>query len=152
MTSQNTQSYFYNVDNEWFRRRLFGVMMVVFFAFGILALRLFYLQIIQGDHYFTMSKNNCIRIQRIKPVRGLIFDRNGTLLVENRPSFDLQIIPNDARPVEETIEKAAEVCACVQRWDSAAPVPEENCIWIPAAAFATGYRPGCPGVCLRPPV
>ena len=105
MTSQNTQSYFYNVDNEWFRRRLFGVMMVVFFAFGILALRLFYLQIIQGDHYFTMSKNNCIRIQRIKPVRGLIFDRNGTLLVENRPSFDLQIIPNDARPVEETIEK-----------------------------------------------
>jgi len=101
---KNFHKYFYTVDNEWYKRRLFGIMIAVFVAFGILAARLFYLQIIQGDHYFKMSKNNCIRIQRVKPVRGLIFDRNGKLLVENRPSFDLSIIPCDARPLKLIID------------------------------------------------
>jgi len=105
MIYKNFQKYFYNVDNEWYKRRLLSVMIAVFVAFGILAARLFYLQIIQGDHYFKMSKNNCIRIQRIKPDRGLIFDRNGRLLVENRPSFDLSIIPSDAKPLDQTIDK-----------------------------------------------
>ena len=99
------QKYFYNVDNDWYKRRLFGIMIAVFAAFGILGARLFYLQIIQGDQYFKMSKNNCIRIQRVKPVRGLILDRNGKLLVENRPSFDLSIIPCDANPLKQTIDK-----------------------------------------------
>lgn len=103
--SKKFHKYFYNVDNEWYKRRLFGIMIAVFVAFGILAARLFYLQIIQGDHYFKMSKNNCIRIQRIKADRGLIFDRNGELLVENRPSFDLSIIPSDAKPLHQTLEK-----------------------------------------------
>ena len=102
--SKKFHKYFYNVDNEWYKRRLFGIMIAVFVAFGILAARLFYLQIIQGDHYFKMSKNNCIRIQRIKPDRGLIFDRNGELLVQNRPSFDLSIIPSDAKPLNQTLE------------------------------------------------
>ena len=105
ISSKNFHKYFYTVDNDWYKRRLFGIMIAVFVAFGILASRLFYLQIIRGDHYFKMSKNNCIRIQRVKPVRGLIFDRNGTLLVENRPSFDLSIIPCDAKPIELTIDK-----------------------------------------------
>ncbi|MBC2715657.1 MAG: penicillin-binding protein 2 [Desulfobacteraceae bacterium] len=101
---KNFHKYFYTVDSDWYKRRLFGIMIAVFAAFGILASRLFYLQIIQGDHYFKMSKNNCIRIQRVKPVRGLIFDRNGKLLVENRPSFDLSIIPCDAKPLNVTID------------------------------------------------
>lgn len=105
MRYPDSNGYFYHVDNEWFRGRLFGLMMVVFAVFAILALRLFYLQIIQGDHFFKLSKNNCIRIQRIKPVRGLIFDCNGELLVENRPSFDLCIVPADARPVKKTLDQ-----------------------------------------------
>ncbi len=105
ISSKNFHKYFYTVDNDWYKRRLFGIMIAVFATFGILAARLFYLQIIQGDNYFKMSKNNCIRIQRVKPVRGLIFDRNGKLLVENRPSFDLNIIPCDARPIQQTLDK-----------------------------------------------
>jgi penicillin-binding protein 2 len=105
MIPKNLQKYFGNVDSDWYKRRIFGFMVAVFVAFGILAARLFYLQIIRGEHYFEMSKNNCIRIQRIKPVRGLIFDRNGKLLVENRPSFDLSIIPSDAKPLDQTIKK-----------------------------------------------
>ncbi len=132
MASNNFHQFFYNVDNEWFRKRLFGIMMVVFAAFSLLAARLFYLQIIAGDHYYKMSKNNCIRIQRVKPVRGLVFDRNGNLLVENRPSFDLSIIPCDAKPIEKTIDKLLR------------HVPEfadEICEKVSAGKIKYGYRP-----------
>ena len=80
-------------------------MIAVLIAFGMLAARLFYLQIILGDYYYNLSKNNCVRMQRVNPVRGLMFDRSGKLLVENRPSFDLTVIPSDARPLDETIKK-----------------------------------------------
>lgn len=102
---KKNQQYFQNVDNEWFRKRLFGLMICVLVAFGILAARLLYLQILHGDYYNRMSKNNCIRLQRVKAIRGLIFDRNGKLLVENRPSFDLSIIPRDAKPLKQTLLK-----------------------------------------------
>jgi len=132
ISSKNFQKYFYNVDNEWYKRRLFSIMIAVFVAFGILTARLFYLQIIQGDHYFKMSKNNCIRIQRIKPDRGLIFDRNGKLLVENRPSFDLSIIPSDAKPLEQTIQKLSGFMPeCV----------DEIVNKIRKNKFSYGYRP-----------
>ncbi|MFZ2631195.1 MAG: penicillin-binding protein 2 [Desulfosalsimonadaceae bacterium] len=96
---------FHAVDSQWYRRRLLGLMIAVLIAFGMLAARLFYLQIICGDHYYNLSKNNCVRMQRVNPVRGLMFDRSGKLLVENRPSFDLTVIPSDAKPVDETIKK-----------------------------------------------
>jgi penicillin-binding protein 2 len=60
--------------------------------------------VIEGSELRRLSENNCIRLQNIDPSRGLIFDRNGKLLVDNRPSFDLNIILKDAKPVEHTIE------------------------------------------------
>ncbi|MBL0732398.1 MAG: penicillin-binding protein 2 [Desulfosarcina sp.] len=72
-------------------------------AFAVLFVRLFYLQVIAGDEFRRLSENNCIRLQTIDPQRGLIFDRNGTILVNNRPSFDLGIILKDAKPLENTI-------------------------------------------------
>jgi len=80
------------------------MMLIILSAFVALVCRLFYLQIVQGDYYSKLSEDNCIRIQRINAFRGLIFDRNGELLVENRPSFDLAIIPKDAKPISKTVE------------------------------------------------
>ena len=77
-------------------------------AFAVLLLRLIFLQVIQGDEYRTLSLNNRIRLQSIDPPRGLIYDRNGDVLVENRPSFDVAITLKDARPVEATIDKLAQ--------------------------------------------
>ncbi len=74
-------------------------------AFLILGLRLIYMQIINGEYYYEISENNCIRRERIKPFRGLIYDRNGHLLVENRPSFNLQMIEKDAEPLDATVKK-----------------------------------------------
>ncbi len=99
--------YLKTVDSEWFRQRLTLVMVCVVAAAVILILRLIFLQIIKGQEYRRMSLNNSIRLQSIDAPRGLIFDRNGNLLVDNRPSFDLYISMKDARPVEDTIGRLA---------------------------------------------
>jgi len=73
----------------------------------LLAARLFYLQVLEGEEFRRLSENNCIRLQSIDAPRGLIFDRNNRLLVDNRPAFDLSIVPRDAKPVEATLKKIA---------------------------------------------
>ncbi len=95
--------YFDAPDMEWYKQRLTRIVFVVMVVFSALFLRLFYLQAIGGSEYRRLSENNCIRLQTIQPARGLIFDRNGELLVDNRPSFDLYITPKDATPLEETL-------------------------------------------------
>ena len=99
------QKYFQRVDTDWYRNRLAGFMCFMMVAFLLLGIRLTYMQIIKGGHYYELAKDNCIRRQRIKPFRGLIYDRNGHLLVENRPAFNLSIVENDAEPLEQTVEK-----------------------------------------------
>ncbi len=91
-------------DSEWFRLRLSVVMTLVTAAFVVLFLRLFYLQVLEGEEFRRLSENNCVRLLTIQPQRGFVFDRNGALLVDNRPSFNLSIIPKDAKPVESVID------------------------------------------------
>jgi penicillin-binding protein 2 len=99
--------YLKTVDSEWFRQRLTVVMLCVSMAALVLVLRLIFLQIVKGQEYRRLSLNNSIRLQSIDAPRGLIFDRHGNLLVDNRPSFDLYISLKDARPVEETLGRLA---------------------------------------------
>ncbi len=84
-------------------------MLLIVAVFALMAGRLFYLQILMGSHYRELSVNNCLRKQRIEPLRGLIFDRSGRLLVDNRPSYDLRIIPNDVRNLDETAHRLSEL-------------------------------------------
>lgn len=82
-------------------------MFCVMLAFAVLIARLFHLQVLEGEEFRRLSENNCVRRHSIDAPRGLIFDRRGRLLVDNRPSFDLSIILRDAGPVSRTIEKLA---------------------------------------------
>ena len=100
--------YLKTADSDWYRQRITGVLICVLVAFVILLIRLLYLQIVMGEEYLTLSLNNRIRLQSIDPPRGLIYDRNNDVLVENRPSFDVTITLKDARPVEQTIAKLAD--------------------------------------------
>ncbi len=99
--------YLETVDTDWYKQRLIGVTLSLLAAFAIIVARLFYLQILEGANYRLLSDNNCIRRQPIAPTRGLIYDRHGHRLVDNRPSFDLSIIIKDASPLEVTVKKLA---------------------------------------------
>ncbi|MEA3428161.1 MAG: penicillin-binding protein 2, partial [Thermodesulfobacteriota bacterium] len=100
--------YLKTADSDWFKQRLVVVMYCVIAVFVVLICRLFYLQVVEGKEFRRLSENNCIRLKRIDPPRGLIYDRNRVLMVDNRPSFDLSIIFKDAKSVDRTIEKLSE--------------------------------------------
>ena len=68
------------------QRVLVGAVMVVLLI-GVLIARLYYLQVIQYQYHSTLSENNRVHVQPIPPNRGLIFDRTGKIIADNRPSF-----------------------------------------------------------------
>jgi penicillin-binding protein 2 len=69
-------------------------MLICLLAFALLIARLWQLQIVNGESYFRASTENIIRQIEVKPERGRIYDRNGHILADNRPSFDVYMIPH----------------------------------------------------------
>lgn len=86
-----------------FRRRVTVIGVVVVLFFSILASELWKLQILNGAKYTSLSKNNRIRIVPLAGPRGIIYDRNGNALADNRPAFHLQLIREDTPDLEETL-------------------------------------------------
>ena len=74
---------------------------IIFIATILLVIRLFYLQVI-NDTFKLKSDNNAIKINYDYPERGYIYDRNGTLLVANQPSYDIMVIPKDIKELDTT--------------------------------------------------
>lgn len=97
--------YLKTADPEWYKQRINGVIICVLSAFVVIFIRLIYLQVVMGDEFHRLSLNNSIRLQSIDPPRGRLYDRNGNLLVDNRPSFDVQVTLKDAGPLHQTLEK-----------------------------------------------
>ena len=101
------RTYLESVDIEWFNQRLVGVLVVVLLAFTVLSIRLLYLQLFEGKELRRLSEINSIRLQDIDAPRGLVYDRNGTTVVDNRPAFNVYIILKDAKPLNETLIRLA---------------------------------------------
>ena len=97
--------YLKTADTDWYKQRITGVIICALAAFVVLFIRLIYLQVIMGDEYRRLSLNNSIRLQSIDPARGRLYDRNSDLLVDNRPSFDVNITLKDAEPLQRTLAK-----------------------------------------------
>ncbi len=88
-----------------FARRIIFALMLVVVLFGVLIYRFYSLQITHYENYATMSDRNRIQVRPIAPNRGLVFDRRGELIAENRPSFALSIVRERVKNLEETIER-----------------------------------------------
>lgn len=87
------------------RYRYFLIALSIFFIF-ILS-RIWYLQIIRGEEFSQLAKNNRIRIRRVPASRGMILDRNKTILVDNRPSFQVSLVPEDIDNVDQVASRMA---------------------------------------------
>ncbi|MHB1099445.1 MAG: penicillin-binding protein 2 [Burkholderiales bacterium] len=77
----------------------------ILFFFLLLVSRFFYLQVIQHEHFKTLAENNRISIVPITPNRGLILDRNGTVLARNFSAYTLEITPSKVRNLNKTIDE-----------------------------------------------
>lgn len=79
------------MDEFRIRVRVYAGVIVVVLA--ILCIRLIQLQVVSAETYFGASQSNAVREQRVEPARGAIYDRSGTLLVDNQPSYTIMITP-----------------------------------------------------------
>ncbi|MGA9851388.1 MAG: penicillin-binding protein 2 [Gammaproteobacteria bacterium] len=96
------------IRNEWLERHQFTARIVIVGSIGLVLLlavvvRLFDLQVINHSHYVNLAEGNRLRDEPVMPPRGLIYDRNGVLLAENRPSYELDIIPEQVPDLKATI-------------------------------------------------
>jgi penicillin-binding protein 2 len=78
--------------SRWVLARVTPVLLILF---GLLFLRLWFLQLIQGEYLQKRSESNRIRSQDIPPWRGMILDRDGAILVDNKYSFNLMATLED---------------------------------------------------------
>jgi penicillin-binding protein 2 len=92
------------IEAEIYQERLKKLTLFVVIMIGILFVRLWFLQIISGAQYRKKSESNRIDLRDILPVRGMIFDKNGELLVDNRASFALGVIPEDIKNLDGLID------------------------------------------------
>lgn len=101
--------YFKDKEPREFRERLVLVSTIVIVVFIALGARLWHLQIMKSSYFSELSETNRIRLVHNQAPRGLVFDKNGTLLIENHPGFDLFIIPEDVREWDETVRMLSEI-------------------------------------------
>lgn len=86
-------------------RRTLVIFIAIIMSIGVLISNLYYLQITSFKNYQTRSNANRISVQTIPPNRGLIYDRNGIIIAENRPVYNLQVIVNKTENLDaELIE------------------------------------------------
>ena len=100
-------SNFDPVSQDVFAKQLKIAVLFVLVIFGILILRLWFLQIVNGSAYRDRSENNRIRLQSMASFRGVIRDRSGKILVDNRPSYDLYVIPEEIHDAEALLNRLA---------------------------------------------
>jgi penicillin-binding protein 2 len=96
-----------DADLDALKRRIaFAGIVILFFA-AIIVARLWFLQIQNGEEYRNRADNNRVRVREIAAPRGNIFDIKGRPLVSNRPSFNVVLVREDSRDVDQLLKNLA---------------------------------------------
>jgi penicillin-binding protein 2 len=89
-------------------RSILAVLFVLALTAALIT-RLYHLQLVNHEHFQTLSDKNRMQLQPIAPNRGLIYDRNGVLLADNKPIFSIVIIPEYSESIEQSITSVREI-------------------------------------------
>ncbi len=96
-------------DLSRFRLRVLIIAIVVVIAFGLVAARLVWLQVLRHDDLAEQAESNRTAVVPIVPNRGQILDRNGVVLATNYSAYTLEITPSRVADLEQTIEALSKV-------------------------------------------
>jgi penicillin-binding protein 2 len=147
-------------EQRLFLRRAIASGIIVVGLTSIVVGRLAQLQIFDYEYFSAQSQGNRIRVQPLPPTRGLIFDRNGAVLAENLPSYQLELTPEQVPDTSETLDRLArfnliaaedidELKALIRKHRSFDAIPiRQRLSDLDVAKFAI-ERPRFPGVEIR---
>ncbi len=89
--------------------RLKALTIIIFSLFFILMIGLWRTQIARGYYYHRLSEKNRLRIVPINGPRGIVYDRRGEILADNRLSFDVGIVPQEVKDINKTLKALAKI-------------------------------------------
>ncbi|WP_274005576.1 penicillin-binding protein 2 [Vibrio parahaemolyticus] len=95
----------YQAEARLFANRAIVAFFGIVVLMGLLVANMYNIQVNQFQDYQTRSNDNRIKVVPIAPNRGLIYDRNGVLLAENRPVFNLELTPEKIKDIDATIQE-----------------------------------------------
>ncbi|MEM9057833.1 MAG: penicillin-binding transpeptidase domain-containing protein, partial [Pseudomonadota bacterium] len=98
------------IKDHWSEQRLFVTRSIAaaLIATALLLFvvgRLVVLQVLNHEHFVDLSHGNRVRIEPVQPTRGLIFDRNGELLAENLPAYQLELVLEQVPDLDDTLAR-----------------------------------------------
>jgi penicillin-binding protein 2 len=148
-------------EKQLFVVRVILTSMISIVLLGIVIIRLVQLQIVDHEQFAEQSQGNRIRIEAVPPTRGLIFDRNGKVLAENLPAYQLELIPEQVPELDNTLSRLARIglikAEDIPRFNSLAqsgphfkPVTLRFRLTDKEIARFAVQRPRFPGVDLQP--
>ncbi len=76
---------------------------------GIVIARLVQLQVFDHELFAEKSQGNRVRIEAVPPIRGLIYDRQGRVIAQNEPAYQLELIPEQVDDIDDTLQRLAEL-------------------------------------------
>lgn len=91
-----------------YNRRTFILFLLKLSLFSAVGWRLYNIQILDSSKYKTMSKKNQIDLEIIFPVRGKIFDRNKVLIAKNEKVYDVYLIPENTKSINNTLNSLSQ--------------------------------------------
>jgi len=102
-------------DLARFRTRLLVIGLAVVFAFGLIAARMVYLQVVRHDDLLAQAESNRTAVLPVVPNRGQIVDRNGRVLATNYSAYTLEVTPSRVLDMESTIAQLGELVEITPR-------------------------------------
>lgn len=87
--------YFNDKEPKELKQRIFAANIFVISVFFVVFVRFWYLQVKEAEHYKELSQNNRLRLVKSPAPRGIVYDRLGVKVADNRPGFDLFLVPED---------------------------------------------------------
>ena len=96
-------------DRRRIAQRLNVLRVCIGFIFILLAFGFWFFQVVQHSQFKEMAENNHQRTLPLRAPRGIIFDRHGRVVVENRNSFNISIVREHTKDIERTIRVLAQV-------------------------------------------
>jgi penicillin-binding protein 2 len=90
-------------EQKLFLSRIIAAAVIVLLLSGVLVTRLVQLQILDYERFAELSQGNRFRIEPLPPTRGIIYDRNGIVIAENRPNWELVAIGEQIDNIDRTL-------------------------------------------------